>query len=59
MEESRDRVSQFASKLAEARRWVVHVTSSQRLHEDKLKMDESMSRAASDPSTLKSPFLMF
>jgi hypothetical protein len=28
------RVFQFASKLVEARRWVVHVATSQRSHED-------------------------
>jgi hypothetical protein len=34
LEASRARVSQFASKLAEERRRVVHVASSRRSHED-------------------------
>jgi hypothetical protein len=35
LEASQARFSQFASKLPEARRWVVHVTSSRRSREDK------------------------
>jgi hypothetical protein len=36
VEASRARVSQFPSKLAEARRWDVHVAPSRRSHEDQV-----------------------
>jgi hypothetical protein len=36
VEASRARVSQFASKLMEARRWVVHVAPSQSSHGDQV-----------------------
>jgi hypothetical protein len=49
---SRASVSQFASKLAEARRWVVHVASSRGCIKVKSKTDGSIRRAASDPATL-------
>jgi hypothetical protein len=37
VEASQARVSQFASKLADAQRWVVRVASSRRICEDKVK----------------------
>jgi hypothetical protein len=37
LEASRSRVSQFASKLVEERRRVVHMASSWRSHEDEVK----------------------
>jgi hypothetical protein len=36
VEASRDRISQFTSKLTDARRWVVHVASLQRSCEDQV-----------------------
>jgi hypothetical protein len=36
VEASQDMVSQFASKLTDARRWVVHVASLQRSYEDQV-----------------------
>jgi hypothetical protein len=37
MEVSRARVSQFASKLAEARQWMIHVAPSRKSREDQVK----------------------
>jgi hypothetical protein len=50
---------QFASKLVESRRRVVHVVPLRRSREDKLKTDGSMQRAASDLATLDLPFLLY
>jgi hypothetical protein len=50
---------QFASKLVESRRRVVHVALLCRSREDMLKTDGSMRWAASDPAILDLPFLLY
>jgi hypothetical protein len=49
----------LASRLAEARRRVVHVAPSWRLRQMKLKTDGSMRWTALDPSTPPLPFLLY
>jgi hypothetical protein len=59
VEASRARISQFASKLAEARRRVVHVAPSWRLHQSQVKDGRVDAMGGVGPATLALPFLFY